>query len=101
MAAWAGPIEFFIVFLMFYCRYGARVDIPDENSKRVLHKAAYLPDIEYLQAILKRPGSMSSGDLQNEEGATPLMLACQSEELSNVKELVAKEVSMSEGLNGN
>ena len=73
-------------------RNGARADIPDSHKKCVIHKAAYVDDISYLKAIMGSK-TTDSLEMQNEEGATPLMLACQKEEEGHVKELLDKKVT--------
>ena len=60
----------------------------------MVHKAAVTSDPQYTKAICQYGADMSELDSQNEEGATPLMLACQREEKEQVKELLEQGVSI-------
>ena len=85
-------VDYMVIFTYNY-RTGARADIPDCHKKCVIHKASYVPDVTYLKAVLaNKDKSMSSLEVQNEDGATPLMLACQQEEEDHTKELLDKKV---------
>lgn len=52
-----------------YFRYGARPDIPDGTKKCVIHKAACVQDLSYLNAILERVNSNNNNNMVQEGGA--------------------------------
>ena len=64
----------------------------------MIHKAATLKDSRYLSAILvamdSRPSSSPGTEEQGDkDGATALMLACQRENVDNVKTLLKRKVA--------
>ncbi len=73
-------------------RHGARADIADNEGQCVVARAAGLRDSRYLSALCQEGVQAGSMDAPGDEGASPLMLACQAQQMDNVKSLLKKKV---------
>jgi ankyrin repeat protein len=77
-------------FYFLFCRNGARADKPDYR-KSVIQRSILNSNQRFFHLLLDFC-SMEELDVANAEGATPLMLACQTNNPSTVKELVDHKV---------
>ena len=66
----------------------------DSHGRCVIHTAAACKQIYYFRLIQKYRGPSEPGlmDTQNEDGATPLMLACQQGNIEHVANLLSQKV---------
>ena len=83
-----------IKFLIFCCSYKPNLQVVDHRGTTVVHRCCAVQEPEYLAHVLNSSCEHVTDviNMEDNEGATPIIIACQNDNVASVQLLLDRGV---------